>query len=147
MAAGANEVMAKVIDTLQADETLVALLAASSAFARGSQPRDAAFPQITYEAERSVPGQIDDNSDEAIELTVYWSLWGYDVDTLREIEEALDNVLYDKRDMSTTNWTVRHCRRVAGAGSRPEPTELWDGATSRQMFQIEVPYLLKCRKK
>lgn len=136
----ANEVLAHVIDVLQANSTLVALLASSDDIRRGDQPIAKAFPQITMMLVDDPDLALDDTDDVRV-VTLTGSAWGYVQDDLASILQQVDVSLYDNRGMESTSWLVTMSRRIGS--QEPAPTGFIKDSDGRTLHQVVFTYQLR----
>ncbi|MBW1779315.1 MAG: hypothetical protein JRL30_01120 [Deltaproteobacteria bacterium] len=140
----ANEILAYVIDELQANSTLVALLNSSADIRRGFQPNSRAVPQITLSILEDPDTALDTSADSR-NVTLEVNVWGYSPDVIAQIQEQVDAVLYDNRDMDTTAWRVQSSRRSDSFG--PQRTGIENTSTGKELWQLQMTFVMKARKK
>lgn len=142
--ATANEILAAVIDTLQANATLVALLNSSADIRRGFQPNARAFAEITLSV-LDDPDLALDDTDDSRDITLEVNVWDYTQDGATVIQQQIDNTLHDNRGIDTTNWAVQSSRRTGSFG--PSPTGIENSSTGKSLWQLQMTFVMKARKK
>jgi len=124
-----TEFKVKLVDVLDSDSTLTALLASASAIYYRNPRGTVTYPALFYTV--STAYRPDTHSEGVRKMTVTFTAVGDDPDVLDQIETALEALLDGVGStLSSANWGCKRCRIIS---SEPEDVDRFDPDTMEKL--------------